>query len=59
MGKTRGVASNRWPFYEAQLTTAILQRAADQPRILGCLLLALSGRAIRADECPLSGVKWA
>ena len=28
-GKTRGVASNRWPFYEAQLTTAILQRAAD------------------------------
>jgi hypothetical protein len=28
-GKTSGVASNRWPFYEAQLTTAILQRAAD------------------------------
>ena len=26
-----GVASNRWPFYEAQLTTAILQRAADGP----------------------------
>ena len=28
-GKTGGVASNRWPFYEAQLTTPILQRAAD------------------------------